>query len=188
MSDVANTTEPVDAIYHVINSITSIGEGGVAQLFTGYGENLLLALTVIAVAWVGIENVIENRPFQKLLADFISVILTWGIATWLITGVGGISLAKEINAGFDMIANTILDATAESSGSSLTLNPPAYSMGGSPEQYTQATSNFTSNVAAHALATSFITAARLFEEPNKPTQSAINKAEQEAQAAKQNAQ
>lgn len=178
----------IDAIRGVIGSVLGLGGGKLGELFASYGSQLLFYLTVIAVAWVGIKNVIEHQSINKIFADYLVVLLTWSIASWMIGDRGEGSLAREINNGFDMLANNVFSAAAAAT-TGQTLQTPAYSPNNA--EYEKQTENFQSNIVIGAIGKSMLTAAKMFESQGTAKQesvdqakSIVNKAEQEAAEAK----
>lgn len=117
-TDVAMT--PVDAIASMIANIMSLG--GKTGVFLEYGENLLFGLTVIAVAWAAIKNVMEDKGVNKVILDFAAIALLWGIASWTMTGIVAdkdgkeVPVVESINSGFDLLAGKVMTtAGADSS-------------------------------------------------------------------------
>jgi len=103
---------PVDAIASMISNIMALG--GKTGAFLGFGGNLLFALTVIAVAWSAITNVMEDKGANKVVLDLASIALLWGLASWTMTGVvqdkdgKEVPVVESISSGFDMLAGTVM--------------------------------------------------------------------------------
>lgn len=172
-----NEVTQVDALVSMINNMLAVGGEGVAGMFSAYGSNLLTALTVIAISWVGIKNVIESQGINKTLADILVVVLLWGIAAWLINPNG--SAMREINSGFDMVANQALYASARASNTSGVSSPPSYSPGDTG--YTEAASQYQGKNVVHVLGKSMGTAYDMFRESPADRARASAAARQEQQ-------
>ena len=166
----------VDALVSMINNMLAVGGAGVAGMFSAYGSNLLTALTVIAIAWVGIKNVIESQGINKTLADTLVVVLLWGIAAWLINPSG--DAMREINGGFDMVANQALYASSRAANNSGVSPPPTYSPGDT--SYGTAASKYQAQNVVHVLEKSMSTALDLFSDSPGERAKASEKAREKA--------
>lgn len=111
----------IDAIASMIGNMINLGGAERLLMFASHGESLLFGMTVIALSWVGIQNVLKNDGVPKLMAEVVVIILTWGLASSMIGTVNGepitftdsdghtsYGLAQAINAGFDSLAGSII--------------------------------------------------------------------------------
>lgn len=112
-SDAATTIDATVALERMISNIMTLG--GKIDAFLPHGATLLLALTVIAVAWTGIKAVLEGDGVNKIILEMATIGLMYGMASWVMTGYvppegGGkeIRTIDAINAGFDNLAKVML--------------------------------------------------------------------------------
>lgn len=117
-------SEDIDAMGAIIKMVqNAMNLGGVGK-FTDYGEKLLHGLTAIAVAWSSIKNIAEQAGINKLFLDFAVIAITWGFASWVMTGYvyengkdgKQVKVVDAINNGFEIIARGALPSDMQSSG------------------------------------------------------------------------
>lgn len=93
--------------------ITAVTDSLSNVSFVSQGQFLLGAITLISLALLGVKSMLAHETFADTIGNLVSIILLWGVASWIIgTGRGGLQFIPQLNAGFDIIANQILGNTS----------------------------------------------------------------------------
>lgn len=141
MADSGAATQAVERIVTAM-----LGMGGSNAFLTEQGGNLLMGLTVIAIAWTAMKVMMEGEGIQKLIAEFLMIIFLWGFASMFVSPPSSEeNWGNKLMGGFDSITQRVM-AGAMGLGEGATANP------------TQAIMN--------ALGNSLYVASRMFTEPN----------------------
>lgn len=91
-----------------LRSILSTFESSIKSkvgLLHDEGRWLTWTLATIAIAWLGIQSVLRNRPFNELVGELVVTVFVIGMVSWVATGA---EVRMNISEGFDKVANKVI--------------------------------------------------------------------------------